>query len=270
MNRLFVAGVVLNGRVKMANERYKLMVIARHAIKLGLDPLSLAFISPPTKGKTDTKRIFLHNYQDCNEITAMSDTALGDALVGKKRSPVLIIDDPLNWQKKDFEDALRYFKGLYENKIGTPRKTKFNPNDIPMFANISTILFFHSKQYTQIEYILALTGYDERVLMIWSEHTERTMKYISNYYRKHKINTARKRYPVFEISDLELLTSPRELTNSEDGWITDIFGGAGQERTVRTIGSCVSENTFEGLKDALKSNSKRSMFEEDIDFEEGM
>lgn len=255
----------MSGRM---NERYKLLIIARHAALLGLDPLTLTFISPPTKGKTDTKRTFLREYIDCNEITSMSDTALGDALLDKKMSPLLIVDDPLNWLMLDFENLVRYFKNLYDGYIVTPRKTKFKKDDIPVPANISTALFLHSKQYNEVERKFGLTGYDERALMIWSMHDKPTTSYIANYYERYNINTARKRYPVFDLEGFKVTNPPRKIEKDEAEWISSVFGGTGQERTVKTICRCVSKETFENLEPALQSNNKRQMFIEQIKFKE--
>lgn len=253
----------------MANERYKLMCASKHAIKLGLKPCAIAAIGMMGRGKTDTKRIFLANNRDCNEITPTSDTGLAQLLLQVATCPVLIIDDPSDWEKNDFISAIRYSKKLFGGEITTPRATKFNADTVATPATISTFWFWHKGQHNMIEPLLSITGYKDRLVTVWSMHLPETYHYIQDFYEDNHINTNDINHmPIFDLDDFELLPVARKLTQDEKDWIQIEYGAFESQQSIKSIAKAVSEKTFESLKGILQSKSDKRMYYEDIKFKE--
>jgi len=244
------------------NERYKAMLIVRNAAILKLPPVALTIISPPSHGKTETKKIFLSNCDDCYELTSMSDSALGDELLERVDACVLILDDPLNWDRNDYVNAVRYFKNLHGGLIATPRKTKFKRDNISVPARIQTITLMHSKQWNEAQKAYALTGFEERSLICWSTHSKEMKREISDYYLQRDHNEP---VPVYDLTDFELLSQPRQLTKDERDWIEKAESSRSTQSLI-SIARSISENTLESMRAYLTSNSKRKMYLEDIKF----
>ena len=244
------------------NERYKAMLTIRNAAILKLPPAALTIISPPSHGKTETKKIFLSQFDDCYELTSMSDSALGDELLERVDARVLVLDDPLNWDRNDYINAVRYFKNLHGGLIATPRKTKFKRDNISVPARIQTITLMHSKQWNEAQKAYALTGFEERSLLCWSTHSKEMKRQISDYYLQCDCNAPT---PIYDLTDFELLLQPRSLTEGERDWI-EKAESARSTQTLISMARSISEDTLESMREYLTSNSKRKMFLEEIVF----
>jgi hypothetical protein len=245
----------------MSNERYKAMIAVRNAAVLELPPIALTVISPAAHGKTETKKAFLTAYDDCYEITSMSDSALGDELLELANAHVVVIDDPLNWDRVDFMNAVRYLKNLHGGAIISPRKTKFKRDNIAVPANIHTIMLMHSKQWNEVQMCYAQTGFEERALMCWSTHSKETMRNIGDIYMNRKHTSLPLK---FDTSDFELLKYQRELTGDEREWIEKNHLPI---QSASSMARAISIPSFETLKPYLASNSRRIMFIEEIKYE---
>lgn len=246
------------------NERYKTMLAVRNAAILKLPPVALTIISPPSHGKTETKKIFLSQADDCFELTSSSDTALGDELLDHANAKVIILDDPLNWERNDYVNAVRYFKNLHSGEIVTPRRTKYKRDNIAVPANIHTITLMHSKQWNETQRYYMITGFEERSLICWSTHSQSTMRRVSEFYMIRDHTTMP--LPIFTVKDFELLQHPRKLTTDEREWINK---NTLPIQSTSSIARAISEKSFKSIMDYVASNSKRRMFIEEIGFDEG-
>jgi hypothetical protein len=242
------------------NERYKTMLAVRNASVLGLPPVALTIISPPLHGKTETKKIFLSRHDDCFELTAMSDTALGDELVERRNARVLILDDPLNWEARDLVNAIRYFKNLQGGEITTPRKTRFKRDNIAVPARIHTIVLMHSKQWNLVQTYYMLTGFEERSLICWSAHTREMLRKISDFYLQRNGSDP---LPYFVTGNFTLLPAARTLTEEEREWIQ---ARSLPVQSVSSIARAIDEDSFRDIRDYLASNASRTMFIEEVEF----
>jgi len=242
------------------NERFKTMLAVRNASVLGLPPIALTIISPPLHGKTETKKIFLSRHDDCFELTAMSDTAMGEELIERQFARVLILDDPLNWEARDLINAIRYFKNLQGGEITTPRKTKFKRDNIAVPACIHTIVLMHSKQWNLVQTYYMLTGFEERSLICWSTHTRETLSKISDFYLQRNGDDP---LPYFVTGNFMLLPKARHLTHDEREWIQK---QSLPRQSVSSIARAIDEESFLSIRDYIASNSNRKMYIEEIEF----
>jgi hypothetical protein len=192
----------------------------------------------------------------------MSDTALGDELLERVDSKVLILDDPLNWERSDYVNAVRYFKNLHGGFIATPRKTKFKRDNIAVPARIHTISLMHSKQWNEAQKAYSLTGFEERSLLCWSTHSKEMKRQISDYYLHREQDAP---LPKYDLNGFELLTEPRRLTDDERDWI-EKAESARSTQSLMSMARSISEDTLETMRAYLTSNSKRTMFIEEIEF----
>ena len=243
----------------MTNERIKIMLTCHDLALKNLRSSCIIFISDSGMGKSETVRLFGKMKDGVWLIPSASESDIVDKFKKHRNIISFVLDEPFDWNTRDYFRVAMMLKHILEHKIQPPRSTIFRDGSpLPKENESAIFVFCNEEQYNTIKKSLAGTGLLERAIVVKTTHTLDEHDRIENHYEKVGKNNVCYGLDGFS-------TISRDLDADEKKWVQTYFSGF-RGRTAMWIAKSLSKDEFERIKPFLVSDLEGCYVRESIEF----
>jgi hypothetical protein len=258
--------------LKVANERYKIMCALYEAARRNLGSGSLYLLSPSTKGKSDTIKIFIRDHPQSKVVRAGTTSFLYEILSRAVMNGIFMffIDDRTRWVRTDFNDGISYLKMLGEGVLCHQRGTKFSMEEDSIPCTAVCVLSLNYMQGDTSYMRLQEIGFLDRALKLRVTHTDEEYNHILAEYKTYgygrKLIDGEK-LPYYKMPENFFKPEGDEKVDPMiEKWITENYKSA-IRKTVWLIAQVLTTEAFEELKPILRAGLQDTEFKERVEFD---